>query len=161
MSDPNTITYQAGAIEHATGTLQSASASLEQCKADLTNVNALLASHMGGQYHSAYQEAMLQIEQPLQHLAEVVGQHGQVLNSITSDALALDASLAAGGLGSQAGAHAKACAPAAFKATICVNHHRRWLVGTADTHRNRTPRPRIGVAVHPPQRRDARSGAGP
>ena len=81
MSDPNTITYQAGAIEHATGTLQSASASLEQCKADLTNVNALLASHMGGQYHSAYQEAMLQIEQPLQHLAEVVGQHGQVLNS--------------------------------------------------------------------------------
>jgi hypothetical protein len=29
-------------------------------------------------------------------LAEVVGQHGQVLNSITSDALALDASLAAG-----------------------------------------------------------------
>ena len=96
MSDPNTITYQAGAIEHATGTLQSASASLEQCKADLTNVNALLASHMGGQYHSSYQEAMLQIEQPLQDLAEVVGQHGQVLNSITSDALALDASLAAG-----------------------------------------------------------------
>jgi uncharacterized protein YukE len=96
MSDPNTITYQAGAIEHATGTLASASASLEQCKADLTNVNALLASHMGGQYHESYQEAMLQIEQPLQHLAEVVGQHGQVLNSITSDALALDASLAAG-----------------------------------------------------------------
>ena len=46
MSDPNTITYQAGAIEHATGTLQSASASLEQCKADLTNVNALLAQQI-------------------------------------------------------------------------------------------------------------------
>src|ERR1700759_1833365 len=98
MSDPNTITYQAGAIEHATGTLQSASASLEQCKADLTNVNALLASHMGGQYHSAYQEAMLQIEQPLQHLAEVVGQHGQVLNSIPSSVLVLAPSRVGGWL---------------------------------------------------------------
>jgi uncharacterized protein YukE len=96
MSNPETITYQVGAIEHATGTLASASASLEQCKADLTNVNALLASHMGGQYHASYQEAMLHIEQPLQHLAEIVGMHGQVLNSITADAMALDASLAAG-----------------------------------------------------------------
>jgi hypothetical protein len=29
-------------------------------------------------------------------LAEIVGMHGQVLNSITADAMALDASLAAG-----------------------------------------------------------------
>jgi uncharacterized protein YukE len=94
--DPNTITYHAGAIEHATGTLQSAGSALEQCQADLTNVNALLAGYMGGLYHQSYQDAMLQIEQPLQHLAETVLQHGQVLNSITADALALDASLAAG-----------------------------------------------------------------
>ena len=39
---------------------------------------------------------MLAIERPLQHLAETVGVQGQVLNSITADALALDAQLAAG-----------------------------------------------------------------
>ncbi|KAA8969793.1 hypothetical protein [Mycobacterium sp.] len=92
--DPSIITYMPGAIESATGTLGSASAALAQCQADLVNINALLASHMGGKYHASYQEAMLRIEQPLQHLAETVGVHGNVLNSITHDALALDASLA-------------------------------------------------------------------
>jgi uncharacterized protein YukE len=96
MSDPNIITYQAGAIEHATGTLASASAALEQAQADLVNINNLLASAMHGQFHAAYQEAMLNIERPLLHLAETVGVHGQVLNTITADAMALDASLAAG-----------------------------------------------------------------
>ncbi|MGH3595242.1 MAG: hypothetical protein ACRDUT_04615 [Mycobacterium sp.] len=92
--DPSVITYMPGAIESATGTLGSASASLAQCHADLVNINTLLAGHMGGKYHASYQEAMLQIERPLQHLAESVGVHGTVLNSITDDVLALDASLA-------------------------------------------------------------------
>lgn len=94
--DPNTITYQAGAVEYATGTLASASASLEQAQADLVNINNLLGSVMHGQFHQSYQEAMLNIERPLLHLAQTVGMHGQVLNSITADAMALDASLAAG-----------------------------------------------------------------
>ena len=96
LNDPNTITYQAGAIEQGTATLASASASLEQAQADLVNINNLLASAMHGQFHAAYQEAMLNIERPLLHLAETVGVHGQVLNTITADAMALDASLAAG-----------------------------------------------------------------
>jgi uncharacterized protein YukE len=95
-NDPNTITYQLGAIEQGTGTMASASAALEQAQADLVNVNNLLASAMHGQFHQAYQEAMLNIERPLLHLAETLGVHGQVLNSITADAMALDASLAAG-----------------------------------------------------------------
>ena len=48
----------------------------------IENFNARLESLMGRQHHTAYQEAMLHIEQPLQHLAEIVGMHGQVLNSI-------------------------------------------------------------------------------
>ncbi len=94
--DPSIITYMPGALESATGTLASASASLAQCQADLVNINALLASVMSGAYHASYQEAMLQIERPLQHLAETVGVHGTVLNAITNDVLALDASLAGG-----------------------------------------------------------------
>ena len=39
---------------------------------------------------------MLNIEKPLLHLAETVGMHGQVVDSITADAMALDASLASG-----------------------------------------------------------------
>ena len=93
--DPNTITYNVGAIEQGTGTLASASAALEQAQTDLVNINHLLAGHMGGQFHGSYQEAMLQIERPLLHLAQTVGVQGQMLNSITSDAVALDASLAA------------------------------------------------------------------
>lgn len=93
--DPNVITYMPAAITSATGTLQSASAALAQCQADLVNINALLAGQMVGAYHESYQQAMLQIERPLQHLAETVGIHGTVLDSITNDALALDATLAA------------------------------------------------------------------
>jgi uncharacterized protein YukE len=94
--DPSIITYQAGAIEQGTSTLASASAALAEAQQDLVNINNLLASVMHGQFHESYQEAMLNIEKPLQHLAETVGQHGQVLNSNTADAMALDASLAAG-----------------------------------------------------------------
>jgi hypothetical protein len=39
---------------------------------------------------------MHHIEQPLLHLAETVGMHGSVVDSITEDAMMLDASLAAG-----------------------------------------------------------------
>jgi uncharacterized protein YukE len=94
--DPNVITYNNGAIEQGTSTLASASAALAEAQQDLVNINNLLASAMHGQFHASYQEAMLNIEKPLQHLAETVGMHGQVLNSITADAMALDASLAAG-----------------------------------------------------------------
>lgn len=94
--DPSIITYQAGAIEQGTATLASASAALAEAQQDLVNINNLLASVMHGQFHASYQEAMLNIEKPLMHLAETVGMHGQVLNSITADAMALDASLAAG-----------------------------------------------------------------
>jgi uncharacterized protein YukE len=94
--DPNIITYNHGAIEQGTATLASASAALEEAQQDLVNINNLLASVMQGQFHASYQEAMLNIEKPLLHLAETVGMHGQVLNSITADAMALDASLAAG-----------------------------------------------------------------
>jgi uncharacterized protein YukE len=94
--DPNVITYNHGAIEQGTSTLASASAALAEAQQDLVNINNLLASAMHGQFHASYQEAMLNIEKPLQHLAETVGMHGQVLNSITADAMALDASLAAG-----------------------------------------------------------------
>jgi uncharacterized protein YukE len=93
--DPSVITYLPEHISHATGTLQSASASLMQCQSDLVNINATLGSVMSGKYHAAYQEAMLQIENPLQHLAELVNMHGQLLQSITGDILALDASLGA------------------------------------------------------------------
>jgi uncharacterized protein YukE len=94
--DPNVITYNHGAIEQGTSTLASASAALAEAQQDLVNINNLLASAMHGQFHASYQEAMLNIEKPLMHLAETVGMHGQVLNSITADAMALDASLAAG-----------------------------------------------------------------
>jgi hypothetical protein len=90
------VAYHAPSIEQGTALLQSASAALAEAQNDLLNVNNLLASHMHGQFHGAYQEAMLAIERPLQHLAETVGVQGQVLNSITADALALDAQLAAG-----------------------------------------------------------------
>jgi uncharacterized protein YukE len=94
--DPNVITYNHGAIEQGTSTLGSSSAALAEAQQDLVNINNLLASAMHGQFHASYQEAMLNIEKPLMHLAETVGMHGQVLNSITADAMALDASLAAG-----------------------------------------------------------------
>jgi uncharacterized protein YukE len=94
--DPNVITYNHGAIEQGTSTLASASAALAEAQQDLVNINNLLASAMHGQFHASYQEAMLNIEKPLMHLAETVGMHGQVLNRITADAMALDASLAAG-----------------------------------------------------------------
>ncbi|MGB6209250.1 hypothetical protein [Mycobacterium sp.] len=92
--DPNTITYIPGSVEDAHGHLQAASAALAQCQSDLVNINSLLASVMSGQFHTAYQESMLQIERPLAHLAETVGIHGQVLSSITGDIMALDSSLA-------------------------------------------------------------------
>lgn len=90
------ITYNQGVIHEGTATLASASAALQEAQNDLVNINNLLADSMHGQFHAAYQEHMMQIERPLLHLAETVGLHGQVLNSITADAMALDASLAAG-----------------------------------------------------------------
>ncbi len=93
MSD-EMITYNSPVIHEGTATLASASAALHEAQTDLVNINALLAGHMGGQFHESYQESMLNIERPLQHLAETVGQHGQVVDSITADAMALDASLA-------------------------------------------------------------------
>jgi uncharacterized protein YukE len=90
------ITYNAPVIGEGTATLASASASLQEAQTDLVNINNLLAGYMKGQFHHSYQESMLQIEQPLMHLAETVGMHGSVLNSITHDATMLDASLAAG-----------------------------------------------------------------
>jgi uncharacterized protein YukE len=94
LNDPSVITYMPDHIMHATGTLRSASASLMQCQTDLVNINATLASVMSGKYHNSYQEMMLQIEKPLEHLAELVNTHGQLLDSITSNILALDAGLA-------------------------------------------------------------------
>ncbi len=95
MSD-ELITYNQPVIGEGTATLASASAALHEAQTDLVNINALLAGHMEGQFHDSYQESMLHIEQPLLHLAETVGMHGQVVDSITNDAMMLDASLAAG-----------------------------------------------------------------
>jgi uncharacterized protein YukE len=90
------ITYNQPVIGEGTATLASASAALQEAQTDLVNINNLLAGSMKGQYHASYQESMLQIEQPLLHLAETVGMHGQIVDSITNDAMMLDASLAAG-----------------------------------------------------------------
>ena len=90
------ITYNQPVIGEGTATLASASASLQEAQTDLVNINNLLAGSMQGQYHASYQESMHHIEQPLLHLAETVGMHGQVVDSITNDAMMLDASLAAG-----------------------------------------------------------------
>jgi uncharacterized protein YukE len=96
VSHEGMITYQQGAISEGTAMLASASAALQEAQNDLVNINALLAGHMGGKFHASYQESMHHIEQPLLHLAETVGMHGQVVDSITAEALALDASLASG-----------------------------------------------------------------
>jgi uncharacterized protein YukE len=90
------ITYNQPVIGEGTATLASASAALQEAQTDLVNINNLLAGSMQGQYHASYQESMHHIEQPLLHLAETVGMHGQVVDSITQDAMMLDASLAAG-----------------------------------------------------------------
>lgn len=90
------ITYNQGVISDGTATLASASAALQEAQSDLVNINNLLAESMHGRYHAHYQERMMQIEQPLMHLAETVGVHGQVLDSITNDAVMLDASLGGG-----------------------------------------------------------------
>ncbi|WIM86617.1 hypothetical protein PT015_17205 [Candidatus Mycobacterium wuenschmannii] len=93
---PEFITYRPDVIMEGTGTLASASAALQEAQTDLVSINNMLAEHMHGTYHATYRENMMQIEQPLLHLAETVGVHGQVLNSITNDAVMLDASLGAG-----------------------------------------------------------------
>jgi uncharacterized protein YukE len=96
MSHDEFITYNQPVIGEGTATLLSASHQLHDAQTDLVNINNLLAGSMQGQFHAAYQELMLHIEQPLLHLAETVGMHGQVVDSITNDAMMLDASLAAG-----------------------------------------------------------------
>jgi uncharacterized protein YukE len=90
------ITYNHPVIAEGTATLKSASAQLHEAQNDLMNINTLLAGSMHGRYHASYQESMHHIETPLLHLAETVGMHGSVVDSITEDAMMLDASLAGG-----------------------------------------------------------------
>jgi hypothetical protein len=90
------VAYHAPSIEHGTALLRSASHALLEAQNDLMNVNNLLAEHMHGQFHESYRLAMINIERPLQHLAETVGMQAQVVDSITADALALDSQLASG-----------------------------------------------------------------